>query len=521
MVAKPRKTASSLEQLTEMREKSRLGGGERRITQQHERGKLTARERIDLLLDPGTFEEMDPFITHRSTEFGLGDQITLGDSVVAGHGKVNGRLVFVYAQDFTIVGGTLSEVGGAKICKMMDLAMKVGAPIVGIQDSGGARIQEGVLSLAAYGDIFLRNSLASGVVPQISVIMGPCAGGASYSPALTDFIFMVEGTGQMFITGPDVIRSVTGEEVTTEELGGAVAHNSRSGVAHFMFANDQECLAQVRRLLDLLPSNNAEDRRALELTDDPERLVEELRTAIPDETNQAYDMKPIISSVLDNGDFMEVHEHFAPNIIVGFGRIAGATVGIVAQQPSYMAGSLDIDASVKAARFVRCCDCFNIPLVTFVDVPGFMPGTQQEYGGIIRHGAKLIFAYSEATVPKVSVLTRKAYGGAYLVMSSKHLRGDINFSWPTGEIAVMGPEGAVNIIHRQAIQGADDPAAERARLISEYAETFANPYISANRGYVDDVIDPAETRMKVARALDMLREKRDTLPPKKHGNIPL
>ncbi len=520
MVAQP-ESASKLQQLEEMREKSRQGGGERRITQQHERGKLTARERIALLMDEGTFQEIDPFVTHRATEFGLADQITLGDAVVTGAGKVSGRQVFVYAQDFTIIGGTLSEVVAEKICKVMDLAVKVGAPVVGIQDSGGARIQGGGASLAGYGDIFLRNSLASGVIPQLSVIMGPCAGGASYSPALTDFIFMVEGTGQMFITGPDVIRSVTGEEVTAEQLGGAVAHNSRSGVAHFMHANDEECIAQVRRMLDFLPSNNTQDAPIVDSGDSPDRVVEELRTAIPELSTQAYDMKTIISSIVDGGDFMEVHEHFAPNIIVGLGRMAGQTVGVVAQQPTYMAGSLDIDASVKAARFVRFCDCFNIPLVTLIDVPGFMPGTQQEYGGIIRHGAKLIFAYAEATVPKVSVLTRKAYGGAYIVMSSKHLRGDINYAWPTGEVAVMGPEGAVNIIHRQAIQNAEDSNAERARLIKEYTDTLANPYVSASRGFLDDVIDPADTRIRVIQALDMLRDKRDSLPPKKHGNIPL
>lgn len=521
MVVEPTDHNAKLQKLDEMRDQSRLGGGEKRIASQHERGKLTARERINLLMDEGTFEELDPFVTHRATDFGLGDQITLGDSVVTGYGQVNGRQVFVYAQDFTVIGGTLSEVVGEKICKVMDIALKVGAPVVGIQDSGGARIQEGVLSLAGYGDIFLRNSLSSGVIPQISVIMGPCAGGASYSPALTDFVFMVQGTGQMFITGPDVIRSVTGEEVTAEQLGGADVHNTRSGVAHFMYPNDEECLSQVRRLLDYLPSNNSEDPPIFDYDDDISSLNESLRTVVPDSANQAYNMKDVIVGVVDSGDFLEVHEHFAPNMIVGFARIGGKSVGIVANQPAYMAGALDIDASNKASRFVRLCDSFNVPVITFVDTPGYMPGTQQEYGGIIRHGAKIIYAYSEATVPKITVLTRKAYGGAYIVMGSKHLRTDINYSWPSGEIAVMGPEGAVNIIYRQQIQNADNPDEERARLMKEYSETLANPYVSAARGYLDDVIDPATTRLKLAQSLEMLKDKRDSLPPKKHGNIPL
>lgn len=521
MVVEPTDSNAKLQKLDEMRDQGRLGGGEKRIASQHERGKLTARERINLLMDEGTFQELDPFVTHRSTDFGLGDQITLGDSVVTGYGQVNSRQVFVYAQDFTVIGGTLSEVVGEKICKVMDIALKVGAPVVGIQDSGGARIQEGVLSLAGYGDIFLRNSLSSGVIPQISVIMGPCAGGASYSPALTDLVFMVQGTGQMFITGPDVIRSVTGEEVTAEQLGGADAHNTRSGVAHFMYPNDEECLSQVRRLLDYLPSNNSEDPPVFDFDDDISNLNESLRTVVPDSANQAYNMKDVILGVVDSADFMEVHEYFAPNMIVGFARIGGKSVGIVANQPAYMAGAIDIDASNKASRFVRLCDSFNVPVITFVDTPGYMPGTQQEYGGIIRHGAKIIYAYSEATVPKITVLTRKAYGGAYIVMGSKHLRTDINYSWPSGEIAVMGPEGAVNIIYRQQIQNADNPDEERAKLMKEYSETLANPYISAARGYLDDVIDPATTRLKLAQSLEMLKDKRDTLPPKKHGNIPL
>ena len=515
------KLPQKFEQLAEMRRQSQLSGGERRIQQQHDRGKLTARERVAALLDEGSFAELDSFVTHRATEFGLADQKILGDAVVTGYGRVDGRLVFVYSQDFTVMGGSLSEVVGGKICKAMDLAMKVGAPVIGLVDSGGARIQEGVDSLGGYGDIFLRNTLASGVIPQISVIMGPAAGGGVYSPALTDFTFMVRGTGQMYITGPDVIKAVTGEEVTHEQLGGAEAHTVKSGVAHFAYDNDEECLAAVRRLLSFLPTNNTEDPPRVDAQGDPAQQIDALRTVIPEETNQAYDMKEIIRFVVDSGDFMQVHEHYAPNIIVGFARMGGQSVGIVAQQPLQMAGVLDIDASIKGARFVRFCDAFNIPLVTFVDVPGFMPGTHQEYGGIIKHGAKLIYAYAEATVPKISVLTRKAYGGAYIVMSSKHLRGDINYAWPTGEVAVMGPDGAVNIVYREAIQKAEDPEGTRARLVQEYAEQFANPYIASSRGFLDDVIDPAETRLKIIQALEMLRDKRDTLPPKKHGNIPL
>ena len=512
---------SRLEQLQQLRAQTLLGGGERRIAQQHEKGKLTARERLDLLVDPGSFQELDSFATHRATEFGLADQKVLGDAVVTGYGRVNGRQVFAFAQDFTVMGGSLSEVVAEKVCKIMELAMKVGAPVVGIEDSGGARIQEGVSSLKGYGDIFLLNTLASGVVPQISVIMGPCAGGAVYSPAITDFIFMTEGTGQMYITGPDVIKSVTGEEVTHEELGGAQAHTSISGVAHFAYANDEECIAQVRRLLDFLPSSNAEDPPRRDGGDDPGRLCETLRAIVPDGENQPYDMKDVIDAVVDNGDFLEVQPNNAQNIVVGFGRMDGHTVGIVGQQPAYLAGSLDISASLKAARFVRFCDAFNVPILTFIDVPGFLPGTEQEYGGIIKHGAKLIYAYAEATVPKVSVLTRKAYGGGYIVMGSKHLRTDVNYAWPSAEIAVMGPSGAVNVIHREAIRNAEDQDAERARLVQEYRDLTANPYVAASRGFIDDVIDPAETRMRVIRSFEMLRDKRDSLPPKKHGNIPL
>ena len=512
---------SRLEQLQQLRAQTLVGGGERRIAQQHEKGKLTARERLALLVDPGSFQELDSFATHRATEFGLADQKVLGDAVVTGYGHVNGRQVFVFAQDFTVMGGSLSEVVAEKVCKIMQLAMKVGAPVVGIEDSGGARIQEGVSSLKGYGDIFLLNTLASGVVPQVSVIMGPCAGGAVYSPAITDFIFMTEGTGQMYITGPDVIKAVTGEDVTHEELGGAHAHTALSGVAHFAYANDEECLAQVRRLLDFLPSSNAEDPPWRDCGDDPNRLCESLRSIVPDGENQPYDMKNVIDAVVDGGDFLEVQPNNAQNIVVGFGRLDGHPVGIVGQQPAYLAGSLDINASLKAARFVRFCDAFNVPILTFIDVPGFLPGTEQEHGGIIKHGAKLIYAYAEATVPKVSVLTRKAYGGGYIVMGSKHLRTDVNYAWPSAEIAVMGPAGAVNVIYREAIRNVEDQDAERARLVQEYRDLTANPYVAASRGFIDDVIDPAETRMRVIRSFEMLRDKHDSLPPKKHGNIPL
>ncbi|MBI4295421.1 MAG: acyl-CoA carboxylase subunit beta [Chloroflexi bacterium] len=510
-----------LESLNKLREQARLGGGPKRIEAQHARKKLTARERVDLLFDPGSFEELDPFATHRTTDFGLADQKPLGDAVVTGYGKVNGRLCFVYSQDFTLFGGSLSEVVGQKICKVMDLSMRNGAPIVGLIDSGGARIQEGVLSLGGYGDIFLRNTLASGVVPQLSVVMGPCAGGAVYSPAITDFTFMVRGTGQMYITGPDVIKAVTGEEVTHEELGGAMTHAAKSGVAHFVEANDQGCLEQVRRLLGFLPQNNMDDPPQHTTGDDPNRMSEELLSIVPADSSKAYDMKRVITSVVDDSDFMEVHKHYATNIIVGFARMDGRPVGIVAQQPGFLAGVIDISASLKASRFVRFLDCFNIPIVTFLDVPGFMPGVKQEHGGIIKHGAKLIYAYAEATVPKVSVIIRKAYGGAYVVMSSKHLRGDINYAWPTAEIAVMGADGAVNVIYRDRITMSENPEQTRQELVADYRQKFSNPFQAAARGFIDDIIDPRATRSKIIHALEMLQNKRDTNPPKKHGNIPL
>ena len=509
------------EELAQRREQAKLGGGQRRIDAQHGRGKLTARERIDLLLDDGSFEELDPFVEHRSIEFGMADQKFPGDAVVTGYGKVNGRQLFVFSQDFTVLGGSLSEAVAQKICKVMDLATNSGAPIVGLIDSGGARIQEGVASLDGYGSIFLRNTRASGVVPQISAILGPAAGGATYSPALTDFVFMVREVGQMYITGPDVIRAVTGESITHEELGGASSHASRSGVAHFAVDSETACFDEIRRLLSFLPQNNMEDPVRQSTRDDPARTDEGLAYVIPDSPNQPYDMVEIITSVVDDREFMQVHERFAPNILVGFARVDGRSVGVVAQQPEHLAGVLDINASVKAARFVRFCDAFNIPLVTFIDVPGFMPGSSQEYGGIIRHGAKLIYAYAEATVPKVSILIRKAYGGAYIVMSSKNLRGDVNYSWPTGEVAVMGAEGAVNIVYRGDIRSSDRPEELRAELIKGYEDQLMNPYVAASRGMIDDVIDPAETRPKVVRALEMLANKRETLPPKKHGSIPL
>ena len=514
-------TDRNLETLLRLGEQAELGGGQRRIDQQRQRGKQTARERLGALLDPGSFREIDRFVTHRATDFGLGERTFLGDAVVTGYGDIDGRQVFAYAQDFTVLGGSLSEAVGQKICKVMDLAAKTGCPMIGICDSGGARIQEGALSLAAYGDIFLRNTLYSGVVPQISVIMGPSAGGAVYSPAITDFIFMVRGTGQMYITGPEVVRAVTGEEVTHEQLGGADAHASRSGVAHFVADSEPDCLAELRRLIGFLPLNNLDDPPAYRSADPVGRADAALRTIVPPEPNRPYDVREIIYRIIDDADFMEVQAGYAPNLVVGFGRMAGRTVGLVGNQPAFLAGALDINASAKASRFVRFCDCFNVPLVTLVDVPGFMPGTEQEYGGIIRHGAKLIYAYAEATVPKVAVITRKAYGGAYIVMSSKHLRSDVNLAWPGAEIAVMGPDGAVNIIYREEIAKAADPERRRRELIADYQERFTNPYVAANRGYLDDVLDPAQTRPAVIRALDMLQSKRDTLPAKKHGNIPL
>ncbi len=510
-----------IEHLRKLREQARMGGGPERIAKQHAKGKLTARERLELLLDRGSFRELDMFVTHRTTDFGLDKQKFLGDGVVTGYGTINGRLVYVFSQDFTVLGGSLGEAHAQKICKVLDLAMKNGAPVIGINDSGGARIQEGVISLAGYADIFLRNTLASGVIPQISIVMGPAAGGAVYSPAITDFIIMVKNTSYMFITGPEVVKAVTHEEVTFEELGGAWIHATKSGVAHFAAENEEDAIFLAQTLLSYLPQNNLEDPPARPTSDDPLRTDPELDTIIPDSPTKPYDMKEIIRRVVDDGIFFEVHEHFAQNIVVGFAHLGGQSVGIVANQPAVLAGVLDIDASVKAARFVRFCDAFNIPIVTFVDVPGFMPGTAQEHGGIIRHGAKLLYAYAEATVPKVTVITRKAYGGAYDVMASKHLRADINLAWPSAEIAVMGPEGAVNIIFRKQIAQAEDPEAEKARLVAEYRAKFANPYIAASRGFIDDVIEPHETRPRLINALEMLRNKRDTNPPKKHGNIPL
>ncbi|PYR00423.1 MAG: methylmalonyl-CoA carboxyltransferase, partial [Acidobacteria bacterium] len=487
--------------LADLERRAELGGGEDRLERQHATGKLTARERIDLLYDPGTFEEVDKLVTHRCRDFGMADQIVPGDGVVAGHGLVDGRQVFAFAQDFTVFGGSLSETNAAKIVKIMDLAMKLGAPVVGLNDSGGARIQEGVLSLGGYADIFLRNTLASGVIPQISAIMGPCAGGAVYSPAITDFIVMVRNTSYMFVTGPDVIKTVTHEAVTKEELGGAMTHNATSGVAHFAVDDDRECVSLIRELLSFLPSNNLDDPPRLASTDPPDREVPALDRLVPEAPNQPYEMLDVIHAIVDDGYFLEVHQHHARNLIVGFARLDGRPVGIVANQPAVLAGTLDIAASVKGARFVRFCDAFNLPLVTFEDVPGFLPGTVQEYGGIIKHGAKLLFAFAEATVPKVTVITRKAYGGAYCVMSSKHIRTDFNYAWPTAEIAVMGPEGAVNILYKRELEAAADPAAARSEKVQEFREKFANPYIAAARGFLDEVIRPRHTRAKLITAL--------------------
>src|SRR5580765_3073361 len=512
---------SASDKLAELLRGAELGGGEERLRRQHEAGKLTVRERIALLFDPGTFDEIDALVTHRCQDFGMADQIIPGDGVVCGSGRVDGRLVFAFAQDFTVFGGSLSETNAQKIVKVMDLAMKMGAPIVGLNDSGGARIQEGVISLGGYADIFLRNTLASGVVPQISAIMGPCAGGAVYSPAITDFTIMVENTSYMFVTGPDVIKTVTHEEVTKDELGGAMTHNEKSGVAHFAVEDDRECLALIRDLLSFLPSNNLDDPPRTPAADDADREVESLDSLVPASPNQPYDMLDLIHAVADDGHFLEVHQHFAKNIIVGFARLGGRSAGVVANQPAVLAGTLDINASVKAARFVRFCDCFNIPLITFEDVPGFLPGTDQELFGIIKHGAKLLYAFAEATVPKVTVITRKAYGGAYDVMSSKHIRADFNFAWPTAEIAVMGPDGAVNIIFRKELEAADDPEARRTELIDDYRERFANPYAAAERGYVDEVIEPRRTRPVLINALKTALTKQEPRPKRKHGNIPL
>jgi propionyl-CoA carboxylase beta chain len=515
----------NLEQkLAELKNRDRLaeeGGGAARRERQHKEGKMSARERIDFLLDDGTFEETDKLVTHRSNDFGMAEQKYYGDGFITGYGRIEGRLVFVFAQDFTVFGGSLSESNALKIVKIMDLAAKMGAPMIGLNDSGGARIQEGVMSLAGYADIFLRNTLYSGVVPQISAIMGPCAGGAVYSPAITDFILMVDKTSYMFITGPDVIKTVMHEDVTKEQLGGAATHNETSGVAHFMAHDDAECLSIVRELLSFLPSNNLDSAPRKVCTDPIDRADAALDRIVPDQSNQPYDIKDVIHAVVDDGYFFEVQEHYAKNIVVGFTRLNGKSVGIVANQPAFLAGTLDINASVKGARFVRFCDCFNIPLVTFEDVPGFLPGTTQEYGGIIKHGAKLLFAYAEATVPKVTVITRKAYGGAYCVMASKHIRTDVNYAWPTAEIAVMGPEGAVDIVYRRELDAAENRETLRQKKIEEFRERFANPYVAADRGYVDAVIQPRETRKKLIQALQMLETKRDKNPAKKHGNIPL
>ena len=510
-----------LQQLNERKASSRRGGGPDRIQAQHQKGKLTARERLDLLLDKGSFHEIDPFVVHRTHDFGMEKQRFPGDSVVTGWGTIEGRLVYVFSQDFTVFGGSLGEVHAGKICKIMDLALKNGAPVIGLNDSGGARIQEGVVSLAGYAEIFLRNTLASGVIPQISAILGPCAGGAVYSPALTDFVFMVRGTSNMFVTGPDVVKAVTHEQVTANELGGADIHAEKSGVCHITSENEADLMFLIRKMLGYLPENNMEDPPFMLNGDDPLRTDDSLNTIIPDDPGRPYNVKEIIQRVVDSSQFFEIQEAFAQNIVIGFARLGGHSIGIVANQPQILAGVLDIDASEKAARFVRFCDSFNIPLITLVDVPGFMPGTQQEHGGIIRSGAKLLHAYCEATVPKVTVVLRKAYGGAYIVMSSKHLRGDANFAWPSAEIAVMGPDGAVSIIFRKEMEEAPDPEQHKSQLTRDYREKFANPYVAAERGYLDDIIQPCETRPLLINALEMLKNKRDSNPTKKHGNIPL
>lgn len=514
-------TVDKLTELQYRRSQIEKGGGEAKIKKQHDSKKLTARERINMLLDEGSFVELDAFVTHRCSEFGMDRVEAPGEGVVTGYGTVDGRLTYVYAQDFTVIGGSLGEMHAKKICKVMDMAAKMGAPIIGMNDSGGARIQEGIDALSGFGEIFFRNTRNSGVIPQISVIMGPCAGGAVYSPAITDFIFMVEKTSQMFITGPQVIKSVTGEDVTSEDLGGASVHASKSGVAHFTAKSDEECIAQIRRLLSFIPSNNLEGTPVSETADDINRLSESLTTIVPDDSGKAYDVKQVIEQIVDGGDFMEVQAEFAKNIIVGFAKMNGISVGIIANQPKFMAGSLDINSSDKAARFIRFCDSFNIPLVTLTDVPGYFPGVDQEQGGIIRHGAKLLYAYSEATVPKINVILRKAYGGAYIAMSSKHVGADIVMAWPTAEIAVMGPDGAANIIFKKDIANSADPIATRAEKIQEYRNKFASPYVAAARGYVDDVIEPDSTRPRIIAALEMLMSKRDSLPAKKHGNLPV
>jgi acetyl-CoA carboxylase carboxyltransferase component len=512
---------SKIRHLNERKGESHLGGGQDRIDAQHKRGRLTARERIDLLLDRGSFREVDAFVVHRMNDFGLENQRYLGDGVVTGWGTIDGRLVYIYSQDFTVIGGSLGEAHAEKIIKIMEMAMKNGAPLIGLNDSGGARIQEGVVSLGGYADIFLRNTLASGVIPQISVIMGPCAGGAVYSPALTDFIIMVRNSSYMFVTGPDVVKAVTHEEVSFEELGGASIHAEISGVCHLATDTEMDALYSIRKLLAHLPQNNMEDPPYRPGTDDPLRMADELNTIVPDDPSKPYDIKKVIHLIMDDGQFFEIQENYAPNIVIGFARLGGHSVGIIANQPAVLAGVLDINASEKAARFIRFCDAFNIPLITFEDVPGFMPGTVQEHGGIIRSGAKLLFAYCEATVPKLTVVTRKAYGGAYCVMSSKHIRGDLNLAWPNAEIAVMGPDGAVNTIFRKELSQSEDPLKRKNELVQEYREKFANPYIAASRGFIDDVIEPRETRQRLINGLEMLSNKRDSNPPKKHGCIPL
>jgi acetyl-CoA carboxylase carboxyltransferase component len=510
-----------IKRLRDLSEQAKLGGGQKRIEEQHAKGKLTARERIELLLDPGSFNELDKFVVHQCTEFGIAEKKYLGDGVVTGYGTIDGRLVYVFSQDFTVFGGSLGEMFAKKVCKLMDLALKTGAPVIGLNDSGGARIQEGVASLAGYGDIFFRNVISSGVVPQISAIMGPCAGGAVYSPALTDFIIMVDKTSHMFITGPDVVKAALGQEVTFEELGGAMVHSQTSGVAHFIAKDEEHCIQIIKKLLSYLPSNYLEDPPSVEPTDDPNRTDEALAHILPDDPDKPYDVKEVISRVVDNGEFFEIQPLWAQNIVIGFARLNGKVIGVVANQPMHYAGTLDIDSSMKAGRFIRFCDCFNIPIITFVDVPGFLPGVEQEHGGIIKHGSKLLYAYCEATVPKITVILRKDYGGAYDVMGSKHSGADINYAWPTAEIAVMGSHGAINIIFRKEITEAADPEQKRSELVSEYRQKFASPYIAAQKGYIDEVIEPAETRPKLISALESLSTKREPRPSRKHGNVPL
>ena len=510
-----------IKRLRELNEQAKLGGGQKRIEEQHSKGKLTARERIDLLLDPGSFNELDQFVVHQCIEFGMGERKIPGDGVVTGYGSIDGRLVYVFSQDFTVFGGSLGEMFAKKVCKLMDLALKIGAPVIGLNDSGGARIQEGVASLAGYGDIFFRNVISSGVIPQISAVLGPCAGGAVYSPALTDFIVMVDKTSHMFITGPDVVKTVLGQEVSFEELGGAMIHSQTSGVAHFIAKNEQQCIQIIKKLLGYLPSNYLEDPPQAESKDDPDRTDETLAKIIPDDPDKPYDVKEVILRIVDEGDFFEVQSLWAQNIVVGFARLNGKSIGIVANQPAHCAGALDTNSSMKAGRFVRFCDAFNIPIVTFVDVPGFLPGIEQEHGGIIKHGSKLLYAYCEATVPKITVILRKDYGGAYDVMGSKHSGADVNYAWPTAEIAVMGPNGAINIIFRKEIQSAKDPEQKHSELVAEYREKFASPYIAAQKGYVDEVIEPAQTRPKLISALESLSTKREQRPTRKHSNVPL